>query len=218
MPKTPSNKLPEDPEITSINDVETALQEIAFLDASQAVQDGILESEIHAARKQHAENCVFRVGNSRTTFAERSAKLTSLVEKFAAAHPAEFQADGKKSRRLQFGSIEFRTLPARVTYADGETAGTVAKRISGIAAFAKSITAWAAKLAFPALLRGRKIPGSAIGLQLVPKIDLAVAAKSLAAGILKAKELEALGLSIADESESITVKPAKYTPDAPAAD
>lgn len=118
----PTRRLSVDPAISSREDLETAVSELAAINTREKNLDTELEKEVQHCKEQCAKLKRLKVGRSEMAFADRTKFLQDAVAAYCEEHREELLAseDGK-TIGLTHGAISWRASRQSIGFAEGVT-------------------------------------------------------------------------------------------------
>lgn len=197
------------PRIRNDDDVDSALEEIAFAVELELSVQADLNAAISKLRTKHTDRLNLEIGSSTVTTQERVQVLEAALAEYVAEHPEAAAADGKKSRKFRHGVIGSRQKPARLTYAEGNSASAMIQTLKdGAVDLLAAMFAALSKV----ILRGTGSDARKADLIFKPTVspDLKLAETNYRAGKLTDEDLKAFGLIFAPAVDEFYVKPAEY--------
>lgn len=96
---------PGDVVISSIEQLDNALRELAELEIREKRLKGDLERKVEVLKEDHAERLFVEIDGQRVKFADRRSTLSNAIEQFATEHRGELLTGKGKSRKLNHGEL-----------------------------------------------------------------------------------------------------------------
>ena len=127
----PTVKLP----IGSLDGVECALREWAWINATETAINARADKRVAAERQAAAEKMQLLIGAEHVPFADRRKALIAAIEEFVTPNREALIEEGKKSRELNHGTIGFRQRKATLAAVEGGEPAGNAKILDGIIRF-----------------------------------------------------------------------------------
>ena len=200
----PKVRLGTEPVVDSPAALETALEELSWLESVESTKQAALKQKVDLLKREVAAQLVVKCGRKEITFADRRKALSEAVEAFCLKEWQSLLEDGKKSREFTHGTIQFRAQPARVAIVEGKTEESVFEAVE------KKTGWWAAVLKVLA-----KVVFGAVRIDQVIRVDRAINYSALNAamktGSVTAQDLKPLGLEIVQAPEKFSLKLNEYT-------
>lgn len=191
----PSKRLGKEPTVKTLDDVDVALHELAWLNSRKSTVDASAEQRIRLIKDEAEKELVVEGG---VKFADRQAALTAAIEAYALAHRDQFVSEKSKSRTFMHGIVAFKDRPARVQFNEGEDKKSVlAKLTDGLAV---KIEAWLKRMGLRPFVK------------LSIDLDIAAIGRDAKDQKLTAEQLADVGLSYG-AGEDVIVDPAEHLPE-----
>lgn len=114
------------PRVDSLETLDQALQELAWIAAREKEIKAACEQRVRLCKHQAAEQMVVEIGRKTLTFAERRAALEEAVFAFCEENREVVLADsGKKTREFTHGKVSWRKEPLRLQFVEGKAEADV---------------------------------------------------------------------------------------------
>lgn len=199
----PATRLGATPEIESLDDVDAALVELAWINARESTLQADCEARVAQIQTDAQDRMYLEVEGHVLSFADRRAHLDQAVRVFCETNKTEILSDsGKKSRDLTHGTIGWRQTQLKIAPAPGTDTKRVLSLIDKAVELTKSIVS---------LLGRLKLFGLPLGslIELKPSLSLTKAKDAYKQQKLTAANLKKLGLVAIEPHDEFYLEVAK---------
>lgn len=205
----PRRKLAYEPVIDGYDDLDAAIEELAFLKSRRETREKALEQQVALLKSEAAKDLTVKVGRHEMPIAEREADVREVVETYCRQNRGQLLEEwGGKSRKFTHGEISFREQPEGVKFLDGENEASVIAKIEQRAEETKGILGriWDVLKAWHLF---RNVPVSVF---VEPKLFLAKSRilASYRQREIEREDLESVGLVVNRGPDSLTIKINEY--------
>lgn len=209
MPPQPAKLLGLDPQVHSLSDVQTALNELSWIDGRETTLAALSRERVEQINAEFGRKMVVDVDGIEVNLSDRRAALKAAIEQFATANPDLMTEGAKRSRKFSGGhTVGWRKQAAAVTYQSGETSRSVTARvIEQVDGFGRRCVEFLQGLRLWG--RGKNTRHADQVVDLKPALNLKRVADLYDRGELSDDDLQKLGLTHRDATELFYVKPAE---------
>lgn len=136
----PRRRLDYEPVIDGYDDIDAALEELAYLKSRRETREKAVQNEIERLKSEAAKDLTVKIGRHEMPIAEREADLREIVETYCRTNREPLLVEwGGKSRKFTHGSVQFREAPEGLKFLEGENEASVLSKIEKRAEETKGI-------------------------------------------------------------------------------
>lgn len=201
--KPPKRMLGLREKVKSPEDVDRALETLAYMASKQKTADARVDARCRLVKAEESKNLSIKIGEKEMPFADLRELLEGKIAEYVLEHRENFFPPNMKTRVFTYGKVSSKVQPERVEYLDGGSPDSVMERIEKKSGVLAKIFAVLDKLRLFDLPLVRLVTVKA-------SLNLNAVKAAVKSNEIRPDELKSIGIEIVRPEEKLAIEPTEY--------